>query len=248
MKRFALFFVLVLFSFTLITSASAAEEQTQHRLESLGLTISIPNDWITVSVEEEVPSEDLSVLGLKSENLVTALQEKHIYINAVNVTPLSEILLSSQESESSKTIFDFSRYTDEELLQVAKEMISEDTQSTYSNPRIVAHPQAHFVGFDVQQVQGDKTIHGIQYYTVINGRTISLTLNNYSGEITDKQKEILDGVAASLVFDEVKPIPSGPTLWMILVGAAILLVVVTVVYFFIIRRKRTATPKRISRR
>ena len=161
MKKITSLAVLLILALGCIIPAHAAE--TTHRIEELGLSVDIPADWITVSVEEEVPADDLAILGVTSaDELITTMQERGIYINAICITPFSEIILASNETDSSRTVFDFSRYTDAELEEVAQEMMAEATAATYSDVRVLKHEQVTFLVFDVEQTVGDAAVEGIQ--------------------------------------------------------------------------------------
>lgn len=224
---------------TAILCMGIMAQAAPYKIEPIKMSVDIPDGWIVITQDGELPESQLKVLGIDTKDLVENLKKKNIFLNAVSPAPLSEITITMRDDQNSSTIFDFNRYSNEELIKIANEMITGGEKTVkYSNPQVASHPQGKFVTFSLEKKQGDKTVYGIQNYTVINGQAVSISLISYDGPVSSRQAEQLNGVLSSVKFDEVKPIPSGITIWIVLAIVGALLIIATVVIFIISKKNR----------
>ncbi len=242
MKRILSFLTVLVI---VIFSVGVGAAPTTYRMEPMKMSIDIPEGWIVITQDGPLPETQLKVMGIDTTDLVENIKKKNIYLNAITPSPLSEIVITMNADKNSETVFDFNRYNDDELLKIANDMIADGGKSvTYTNPQISTHPQGKFATFTIEKKQENKTVYGIQNYTVINGQAISIALLSYDIPVADRMAEQLKTVLASVKFDEVKPVPSGITLWMVLGIIAAILIAVTVFFFFIVRKKDPTKNKK----
>lgn len=189
--------------------AKAAETVT---VPELDVTLTLPEEMVGFTRELDEDDENLAALGLTADALLSEFETKHIYFNGISYEPLHEIVVTMTEDEGLNQIFDFNQYSDKEMNEMAEMLVdSDETKQSginYSFVEVYQQNQAKFVVFDINQLMSGMTVYGRQYYTVINGQAINVTVQSYEGEVTEEMKTELKGIVDSLAFGEVKENPN----------------------------------------
>lgn len=108
------------------------------------------------------------------------------------------------EYDGSKNISDLRQYNDSDLKSLADEMDSaaaDYNNITYLSYDIYEYSQAKFIISNIKQPDGNGGMaYGKQYYTILGGRAINITLHSYNGAISTTQNNLIKQVVDSTEF------------------------------------------------
>ena len=111
MKRLTCLFIVFLTILALPTYAFAADENT-YRLDSLGLSIEIPEGYTVLTRDTSANDPSLDVFGLTKDDLDSLMTDGNIYLDAWDDSTMTEILVTMTKSE----LGDFNSLSDTLLL------------------------------------------------------------------------------------------------------------------------------------
>jgi hypothetical protein len=188
-------FILVL----LISAPAYAVNSVEYELEELGLTISIPSDYVVFTRNTSADDPNLSAYGLTKDGLLSFLTESNNYLNAWNDVANQEVFITMVDSP----LVDFNLCSDTILAMIATSFEPEYAKMgiTVIKTEIYQHSQAKFVKTYISHPNGDATAYGLQYYTVYADKAINIILKSYSGQITSSQESTLKSIVDSASFD-----------------------------------------------
>lgn len=226
MKRLLLLAIAIICFFSAATAALAAEPE-EYELTLLNMTINAPEGWITFSRDTGADDPDLELLGLDSEELADYYIQNNIYLNMISVEPYAEIVVTMTDYEGSRDTYDFNLVPEEEMMPMAESVMLEmqeemNDKVSYTDCAVYEHQQAKFAVFYMTQQNMGVTIYGKQYYTVINGQAINITLHSYGAMITGDLEQIIKDTVDSVTFTKVteKPAAGSAALIAGLIGVA----------------------------
>jgi hypothetical protein len=209
MKRL---FPLVLFLMIVFVSLPAyAGGATTYTIDDLFMTIDIPSSWMVFSPDTDENDPNLDVVGFTAADLKQQFADKNIYLNAVLAEPLTEVVITMEDYDSSQRIFNLNQYSQADLDKLAAEMvpnIEDFTNAVYTYTGTYQGEQAMFLMFDLKQELDGQPVYGYQYYTIFNGKAINITMHSYTGPISDGFAEIHRQMVDSVVFTTVKDNPN----------------------------------------
>jgi len=199
MKR-RLFTVLIccvlLFLLTIHAYAAGTKEYT---LDALGMTVSMPSDYIVFLRDIDVNDPNLSAYGLTKDSMSSLMNERNIYLNGWDAEINHEIIITMIDSP----LVDFNLYSDTILSTMATSLKSEyeSTGVSVIKTEIYQHSQAKFLKIYISQPYEGSTVYGLQYYTVYADKAINITMQSYLGQITASQEAVIKSVVDSAEFD-----------------------------------------------
>ena len=210
MKKPFLFAIALMCMLTSVPAAYAANSTT-YELSELNMTIDVPADWITFTRDIDENDPNLEQMGTTAETLISTYETNSIYLNAVCLNPLSEIVITMVSDKSTQSIYDFNLISDEDMPEAAESIRTEMQEimgdaATYTESSIYTHTQAKFAVFNFE-TSGEFPDHAQQYTTIINGQTINVTLHSYTGQLTAAQEQLLKDVVDSITFTKVTKKP-----------------------------------------
>lgn len=214
MKRvFCVFVVLSLLVISLSSNATAATDDI-YIIDELNMTISLPSNLVVFTRDFDESDPNIISSGIDVEYMRNLFEKSPIYLNAISTEPLYEIVVTMTTYSGSSDIYDFNQYTDTDLLGMAKELGSASQSSgiTYIKTELNGryNDQAKFVKFLIKQPSQDQTVYGVQYYTIINGKAINITLHSYTGSITSDMESTISKIVKNTTFEVInrdKPLP-----------------------------------------
>lgn len=200
---FAQIFVLII-SIGIFSPLAVFAAGNSYRLPELGLEITIPTEYLVITKDTLASDAIFSRLGMTKTEVIAQLQASGIYLNAVSDTRNEEIVVTMIESE----ISNFSLLSDSGLMAFASTWIGEAAEyGIYvSEYEVYQHAQAKFLC--AHFTDAAKTVHGLQYYTVYNGKAINFTMRSYEGVLSSVQRGNIKMVVDSVKFDETAPTSS----------------------------------------
>lgn len=223
-------------------------------IEELGLTVVIPAGLSTLT--QDIAEDDplLETLGIDRDTLLEYYIENNIYLNSLPQGITYEVVISCVEDTTIALMKDL-RYASEDDMDVFIDGLIEGFESvgsTYISSETYTHPQAKFMKIYSESSVSGVTTQTVQYYTVVDGKGISIVLSSYSGEITDEMeaelREIVDSAEfANAITDEEAEagllssyIPSWMVYVIVAIAAIVIIVVVVVIVNYNKKKKRNA--------
>ena len=191
--------------------AAYAFDGATYDLTELNMTVDVPEDWITFTRDIDENDPNLEIFGTTAEAMVSDYESKSIYLNAVCLDPISEIVVTMASDDASKDVFDFNAISDADMPE-AVETIKDEMQklmgdaATYTETGTHTHTQAKFAVFNFE-TGGEMPDHAQQYTTIINGQTINITLHSYAGDLNADQEQMIKDIVDSVTFTKVEKKP-----------------------------------------
>ena len=184
----------------LLPISAFATNTNEYILDELGLTVSLPSDYVAFTHNIHADDPNLHAYGLTSEGLSALMRERNIYLNAWDREVNQEILVTRIDSPLIK---DFNLFSDTVLSTMATSFISEykNIGITVIKHEIYQHTQAKFIKLYISQRNADLTVYGLQYYTVYAGSAINITMQSFTGEISHSQEAVHKSIVDSAIFD-----------------------------------------------
>ena len=205
-----------IFAFTLILLVlfiavfAYADDMVTYNLDALNMSIDVPAEWLTFTLDTDDSDPNLALLGIGADDLVADFESKSIYLNSLQTDPVVEIVVTMLAYDGSQDIFSFNRFSDSELESLGLEMVEGlegETDADYTFTGTYNTDQAKFATYDLEQSYYGQTIYGHQFYTVINGQAINITMHSYDGPLSDEMRNLQYEIVDSVYFDTVLDIP-----------------------------------------
>ncbi len=187
------------------TTALAAD--TVIELEELDIRVPVPQDWHVIT--RDTPADDpiFNTLNTDGSALMDYMDENSIYLNAICLSPLSEIVITKIENSEMEDIYDLNLLDDSDLDDLAQSVLGneqrESTGLVYTDYTVYAHPQARFLVFDFYRTQSGVISYGEQCSTIVNGVMINITMHSYEGPMSASQKSLHQSIVDNTVFTRI---------------------------------------------
>ncbi len=248
--------LLLLFS---IQKNAFAVVDKSYNIKKIDIKLTIPSNLIVFTQDTSPDDTSFSNFGLDGYSLIESFKNSNIYLNAISNDDFYEIVVTMLEYDGSKKISDFRRYNAYELRSFAKDMdsLAADYKNiTFLNYELYEHSQAKFIVFNIKQPDGYcGTAYGKQYFTIIGGRAINITLHSYNEAISTTQNNLIEEVVDSIEFGASykKTVNTSSSLfsrvlYKVLVGTAsgCIITAVITLYCFIKKSAKKASAKKQS--
>ena len=207
MKKRILIGFLCLMTIFGITTQAFAEEGT-YEIKEAGITMDIPEEFVVFERIVDEFDPNLELINSSKKQLEQVFKQGNIYLNAVMVPPQCEIVVTLTEDAESQEIFNFNSFKEKELDTLGKNLISGAQGSNggteYTDYETYKTDQASFIVLDLIQDSSAGKVYGKQFYTIVNGQVIYITLHSYEGEITSEQGSMIKGVVDSIKFQQIE--------------------------------------------
>lgn len=202
MKRlFALVLTaLLLLAMPLNVSVSAASNT--YDLDELELQVTIPSGYSVITRDTPASDPIFSDLGTTKSALISQFESSSIYLNAISDTYNEEVVVTMSENN----LTNFSLLSDTALETLTSAMIDQYTNYgiSVSEYDIYHHSQAKFVRLYFTDTA--KTVHGLQYYTVYDGKAMNFTMRSYEGSLSSRQENAIKTIVDSIKYDKDPPV------------------------------------------
>ena len=200
MKRLFVFIVVSLF-FTFNSLFVFAASGT-YDIDELDLRLTIPTGYSVITRDTPASDSIYDSLGTTQSDIIEHFEESNIYLDAISDSYNEEIVVTMTESDLSN----FSLLSDTLLDSLASTL--SEYYITYgfsvSKYEIYNHSQAKFVKLYFTDIAG--SVHGLQYYTIYDGKAINFTMRSYQGSISSRQENTIKAVVNSIKFKNSPPV------------------------------------------
>lgn len=198
MKKMCVLVLSAILVFTVCFSMPVAAASNQYVLSELGLTVTIPEDYTAITRDTPESDPIFAILGMTKADIVNQFEESNIYLNAISYYSNEEIVITMDEN----TIDNLSSLKDSALNVVASMLVDECAKYGMNITYYVIyhHAQAKFI--KLYFTDAAKTVHGLQYYTVCDGKAMNFTIRSYAGSISAEQENAIQSTVDSVLFDD----------------------------------------------
>ncbi|PWM43850.1 MAG: hypothetical protein DBX47_06520 [Clostridiales bacterium] len=190
-------FAILLINILYITINS---EDNHYKIKNLHIDIAIPDDYIVFTRDVTNEDPNLQYLVYNADELKKIFINGCIYLNAMYLsdTDVHEILVTMKND---KCYRDFISYNMEKLAEEGKKINIEEDGVKYTYLDVYATSNAKYIVLEYSGNVNNQQVSGIVYNTSCNGQSISIKILNYTGAITDTQKNKIRSIVDNVVFD-----------------------------------------------
>lgn len=198
-----LLFLISIFVLTIALTTAVFADASTHTLSEMEIQVSIPSGYSVITRDTPANDPIFSELGTTKTTIISQFEKSNIYLNAISEIYNEEVVITMTENSLS----DFSLLSDTVLRTLASALVSEyaDYGIIVSKYEIYQHAQAKFVR--VYFTDTAKTVHGLQYYTIYNGKAMNFTMRSYEGSLSFRQEWTIETIVDSIKYDKAPPVP-----------------------------------------
>jgi hypothetical protein len=201
MKRF-LAVVLTIIAVLAFSCNTVFAASNTYALDELELQVSIPTGYSVITRDTPASDPIFSDLGTTKSELISQFESSNIYLNAISDTYNEEVVVTMMENNLSN----FSLLSDTILNTLVSTLINQYTNYgiNVSKYEIYQHSQAKFVRLYFTDT--DNTVHGLQYYTIYDGKAMNFTMRSYEGSLSSRQETTIKTIVDSIKYDQAPPV------------------------------------------
>lgn len=169
-------------------------------LHDLGLSISLPSNYITYTRGMDADDPALAVLGMTSAEVDQLLADGYFYLEASPDDNFnSEVIVTM----TGTTLEDFSTWSDGGLLDMTS--LWTTTYAAYGleimDTDIFSCNEAKYIRMHERDTTADSIAYRIQYYTIKNNQAINLIYVSVNDDVTESEKIFMQEVVERAVFE-----------------------------------------------
>lgn len=197
-KAYRIFAIALVFCFLILACPVCAVSGVTYRLPDLELEVTIPSGYDVVTRDTSASSPIFDRFPISAEDFLQSIKVNHIYLNAIPCDSVDEEIVVTMLEVNN---IDLSSYSDNALLAISERMVDEFAAYGFSTTKyeVYYHQQTKFIKLYFNDINA--TVHGVQYYTIYNGKGINFTLRSYNGRVSAKQEDVIQSVVDSVRFD-----------------------------------------------
>lgn len=219
-------------SLTLLVCTVYAEDRTLHTLDEMGITLSVPDRYVTITRDVQEGDEALAAYGMTRDEVLYYMEETDAYLWGYDPDLHQDLVVRGQNTYI-------------ENLDVLDDQGVQEVFDAYKDA--VSPHGVKNLSTDVLRLDGTRwakvmaelpdPVYALHYFTVRDYREISIVLYSYSGPLAEEEQQLLRDVVESVQFSGSNPAAgTGSGLWK-LVGVLILFCVPVLVYRYALRRR-----------
>lgn len=203
MKKICVIVLSVVLAFTICFPMSVAAASNKYDLPELGLEVTIPEGYAVITRDTPASDPIFNALDTTKTAVINQFEASNIYLDALSDSLNEEIVVTMDEN----IVDNFSLFSDTTLNVLASTLV--DQYANYgmnvSYHEIYHHEQAKFI--KIYFTDAAKTVHGLQYYTIYDGKAMNFTMRSYEGSILPRQENAIKTTVDSILFDNPPPVP-----------------------------------------
>ena len=202
MKRLFAVTLTVLLLLSIQFNISVFAASNTYDLDELELQVTIPNGYLVITRDTPASDPIFSDLGTTKSALISQFESSNIYLNAISDTYNEEVVVTMVKN----SLTNFSLLSDTTLNTLASTLVSQYTNYgiNVSKYDIYQLSQAKFIRLYFTDT--DKTVHGLQYYTIYDGKAMNFTMRSYEGSLSSRQETAIKTIVDSIKYDKAPPV------------------------------------------
>lgn len=219
-------------SLTLLVCTVYAEGQTLYTLDEMGITLSVPDRYVTITRDAQEGDEVLDLYGMTRDEVLYYMEENHFYLTGYDPTRDQELLVMGKKN-SVENLNDLS----DEYLQLILDEFEKSLSLDHAEALSLNMVQLGGTRWMEALVKVSDGSYTLQYYTIYNYQQIYVSLYSYSSPLAEEEQQLLRDVVESVQFSGSNPAAgTGSGLWK-LFGVLLVFCVPVLVYRYALRRR-----------
>ena len=203
-KLFGMAVTFALFLLLILPSAVYAAGVVEYSLDALDMTLDIPSGMIVYTRDTDADDPNYTEYGLNKDDLMATFMSAGLYLDAVSKDSKYELYVSMTTNKDIQTVSNLNIYTDSELsvLIDGTKTSFEQNGVKYIDSKVFYHPSKpyKFIVIHFERSDQGKSYPSVEYFTIINGKAIAITLQSFAGPITTAMEDVLSQVVVSSSF------------------------------------------------
>lgn len=202
----------------------------------MGMKVELPEEYY--DLKAGVDSNDAkityyeTVLKTTKDELKNQYSQNGIVYNGISSNLSKELIIAVIENARTKSNYHLTSLNNEEIEELKQEITDAFRTAQKQEQEVYDHNGIKYIYTMFKN--GTTTIY--QYYTIVNGKAITITLNSkYSNVKQDELKEIIDTIQFNEILEKPIGITSNPVL---LVGIILVIVIIIVIIVVIIAKAK----------
>jgi hypothetical protein len=178
---------------------------SKYTISELDLTLSIPVEYDVFTLDMSSNDPLFSEYGTTKADMTAQFTASNIYLNAVSTVRNEEIVVTMADSP----LTNLNGMGDTTLKTLASALVDEYANYgiTVTDYDVYHHDQLTFIQIYFHDTE--KTVYGLQFYTVSNEQAMNFTLRSYEGSISTSQKNTICTIVDSIRLNyEVATVPT----------------------------------------
>lgn len=173
-----------------------------YALDELELQVTVPPGYSVITRDTPASDPIFSDLGTTKSALISLFETNTIYLNAISDIYDEEIVVTMAEN----SLRNFSLLSDTALNTLTSLLVDQYTEYGIhvSEYDIYQHSQSKFVRLYFTDTAN--TVHGLQYYTIYDGKAINFTMRSYEGYLSSRQETAIKMMVDSILYDKAPPV------------------------------------------
>ena len=191
MKKSILIIIITFLLLSLLPVGVYAEE---FKINETDISIEFDtNEWNVFTRDNIENNPNLDKLGIDYDSFNKTMNDNYIYLDAIFLnndnTNTLEFIIRKTKADS---IINFSNYTDDDILDIAKGLDDKQNSNNYD----IYKNNYKYAYLDYT----DKGYYLVEYYTVVNGDSYTITVQKTSS-INSNEREQIKNIIETIEFD-----------------------------------------------
>ena len=190
---------------SVVSISASAADATSFYVGDTNISVSLPAANYIITPDTPLTDPVFSAMGLDNPQAVLDQNIANgILIESIDPNYSYEIVIGSPEIEDINgfSLSDFDDTTINQTAEAAKAQFEDMgiTLIQYSLSKDYSEP---YLVFDISQLSQGQTLYSREYYTIVDGASLYITLHDFSGSpLSDINAQVLDTVVKSVLFPE----------------------------------------------
>ncbi len=221
-----------------VFSAFAADKT--YEVKDIGVTISLPDDMLTVTRDSKKTDPYFGMFKLDYNETMEDFTEGNIYIQSKKTDSSLTLTVTMKESEESQSISNYNNLSETELNKI-KSSYSND--KTYKSCATAKYNGNTYISLTVSTKSGKKTVQAQQANTIVGGKYYSITLQPAKGKkLTEDNKNLMEDILSSLIITESNFFNDNKEI--IIFGSIVIFAAIAIIVLFVLLIKHFRNPLR----
>ena len=208
-KIYKVYFCLLLYTLTVSTLFSLTvfceEPLKTYYIDEVPLEITLPEKLITFSRDIDENDPNLEKQNTTKSELEEKYREYNIYLDSISPNSKFEITVSIKESKYTKNIYDLNTISEKRLNSVKDSLLK--SHDNYTSCELFGQKYTKFLKSNLTTVNNHVLTASLDYYTIINGKSVNITFHSSENTITDEESNFFESVISNVKFTDIKEKP-----------------------------------------
>jgi|GEM_PF-6202899 len=177
---------------------------TDFTIKDYDLSFSLPDDWYVIT--PDTPDDDPIFTSINSDPdaLRERMTNENIYVFAFKPNSPIVLYVTASEDEASRSVFTYTKYSEEELNELAiktlDEMEAVDDMKTRTGYGVYMRNGIRYIVLCYWHFSNDDLIHYQEFRTIYNGKNVSVVMAGVEQKIQEENSDTQSYVVDHLRF------------------------------------------------